>query len=324
LGTIIMNREGAQQCLNRAKESVRESKWEKALKWAEKSMRMHATEEARALLERIHRLKNAAPDTTSTARHTKKYAEKMIDVGNRLLDAIAAEDAPTVRTMMAKGVSPDFRENAASRSRVGRAGKMEVGGNALSLAVKVGNITIVKHLVEAGAKLDTITNSRGGMRSTVLYLACGAVRAQQLEIVRELLQHGANVNIRAIHQHFNGGTALLVAASSGSLDLVRLLADHGAALDAQDDRGSTAIRNAVDAAAACAADAQLLPPDAPQKFAEVVDALLHRGAAVDIASSTGFCPVQRVMQEMFDSRGADVSKTMMPLLQILLRHGTYQ
>ena len=58
-----------------------------------------------------------------------------------------------------------------------------------------------------------------------------------MEIVRLLLDAGANVD--AANKH--GDTALILAACNGRMEIVRLLLDAGANVDAANTKGGTAL-----------------------------------------------------------------------------------
>jgi ankyrin repeat protein len=65
---------------------------------------------------------------------------------------------------------------------------------------------------------------------TALHLAAGE---GHLEIVKLLLEHGADVNAKTAYE-----TALHLAAGEGHLEIVKLLLEHGADVNAK-----TAVRN---------------------------------------------------------------------------------
>ena len=68
-----------------------------------------------------------------------------------------------------------------------------------------------------------------------------AVAGGNLEIVRLLLDSGADVNARETRL---GQTALLYAAARGRTDLVKLLLEHHADIHAASNSGSTALEMA--------------------------------------------------------------------------------
>jgi hypothetical protein len=87
-----------------------------------------------------------------------------------------------------------------------------------------------------------------------------------VEAAGNLIERGANVNARD-----HGQTPFLRAAQNGHLQVMRLLMEHGADIDAQDDDGRTALM-----IAAGAADP------------EMVRLLLERGAKVNLKAKDGF------------------------------------
>lgn len=121
------------------------------------------------------------------------------------------------------------------------------GSSPLLVAVQNGFYAVADYLVTHGADVNA-ANAKGW---TPLYLAVKdrdqeitAVPAppgdDALQFIRELLDHGANPNVRIqkdteVHQGMSalwlkeaGATPLLRAALCGDLTLVRLLLDHGA------------------------------------------------------------------------------------------------
>jgi uncharacterized protein len=93
-------------------------------------------------------------------------------------------------------------------------------------------------------------NSRNDMRRTPLYISafCG-----YSDVVRELLDHGADPDLQVPTPNFGGDdnlpvfptcggtTALHIAVYQGHLDTVKVLLDHGAYPNIQDQVGDTAL-----------------------------------------------------------------------------------
>jgi ankyrin repeat protein len=85
-----------------------------------------------------------------------------------------------------------------------------------------------------------------------------------IDIVRELLNHGASVNIADEY----GYTPLYAAAEEGHVEVVRVLLNHGASVNITDKNGFSPLY---------AAD--------QRRNVDVVRELLNRGAKVDITYS---------------------------------------
>ena len=82
-------------------------------------------------------------------------------------------------------------------------------------------------------KKGTDINTRNKYRQTPLHLAA---TGGHIEIVRLLLEKGADINARDIK-----GTPLHWAASRGHLEVVRWLVENGADINARDEDGRTAL-----------------------------------------------------------------------------------
>ena len=105
------------------------------------------------------------------------------------------------------------------------------GYHPLALAAFFGAGSTVKRLLERGA--DVSTTATHPMRVQALH---AAVASRSLDIVRLLLERGADSNAR---QHM-GYTPLMGAAGGGSSEMVDLLLQHGADSGAVSDDGKTA------------------------------------------------------------------------------------
>src|SRR5712664_129094 len=101
----------------------------------------------------------------------------------------------------------------------------------LGLAAFFGHRAIVEYLLKNGA--DVKTSARNAQKVTALH---GAVARRDVEIVRMLLEAGADANAR----QERGFVPLHDAAANGHADLVELLLKHGARADAKTDDGKTA------------------------------------------------------------------------------------
>jgi ankyrin repeat protein len=93
-----------------------------------------------------------------------------------------------------------------------------MGFTPLISAAREGHIEVVRTLLENGAD----PNLRGGLNNW--YPLMHAVHKNQLESAQALLERGADVNARGAH----GDTALMMAAGYGRTEIVRLLLRRGA------------------------------------------------------------------------------------------------
>ena len=178
------------------------------------------------------------------------------------LAAIGGSPA-VVRMLLAKGADPDAKDGLGETplEQAARLDQIEVvdlllppgaaaRSDLLSGAVVKGQTDLVKVLLEHGAEV----NARSSQGATPLD---DAALKGRVEVARLLLQHGADVKARNSY----GGTPLHDAALGGHADVVELLLENGAAIDARDDSGATPLYQA-------AAWGRL----------EVVDLLLRKGA----------------------------------------------
>jgi ankyrin repeat protein len=129
--------------------------------------------------------------------------------------AVQFDDVSTVQEMLADGVSPNLQEP-------GR------GENALIVALREESMRVFKLLLETKS-VELELAARNG--DTALMIAA---YKRNMPAVRSLLARGARVNRP-------GWTALHYAAASGDADIVRLLFEHHANLNARSPTDLTAL-----------------------------------------------------------------------------------
>ncbi|MEO6908789.1 MAG: ankyrin repeat domain-containing protein [Abditibacteriaceae bacterium] len=157
----------------------------------------------------------SAPESTFTAVTAKNF-DATLDV--QLIAAVKAKDARKVGDLLARNANPNAHENDAT------------GTTALGVAAPLGNLEIVKMLVEAGA--DVENGNVPGQSPLVL-----AASENQDEVISYLLQRGAKPD----SNKFQGLTALMVAASMGNSKTTRMLLDAGADVNARTSANGTAL-----------------------------------------------------------------------------------
>jgi ankyrin repeat protein len=155
-----------------------------------------------------------------------------------LIAAIKRTDSATIRRLLASGADPNtpvYTRAPRFLERFFDNGRFPGSGNSpLELAVEENvDFPAVKALVDHGA----LINVTDGYHETPLLKAANRGRA---DIIRLLVEHGADVNISQSHD--GPRTPIMAAVESGDLDSVRLLLQHGAKLSDRDGGGQTLIQ----------------------------------------------------------------------------------
>ncbi|GKZ38746.1 hypothetical protein AbraIFM66950_011182 [Aspergillus brasiliensis] len=187
---------------------------------------------ARILIDSDRQLVNEKQfmDALDTASF-KGYTE----IVERLLDGKAGSFTPNIR--------PDPLQVALCGGKARQAKRLlqdctdineEKGyyGNALAAAIAGRKLALVQLVVDAGAKLDTRGRFGFPLRAATI--------ANQPEIVRYLLEKGADPNIRDEEL----GDPLQAAASSGNLDIMLLLLSHNASVNGRGGHFGNALQAA--------------------------------------------------------------------------------
>ncbi len=156
---------------------------------------------------------------------------------NRLVSAIISNDTRSAIRALEEGASPNTELSiyAGPLSRGSFAflepllRKPEFRGSVVVAAAESNNTELVRALIERGANVNAV-DQRG---DTALIYVAGLAN---LTLVRFLLDHGANVNSPGLY----GDTPLICAAQGGSLECVKCLLAHGADRRPKDCFGMTA------------------------------------------------------------------------------------
>jgi ankyrin repeat protein len=147
-----------------------------------------------------------------------------------LQEAILQKDLDGLQRLLDAGRSPD--------------GLSDLRETPLELSLRLGEEGFAERLLHHGA------NPNLGSRATETLPLQQAIQAGQPTLVRLLLAHGATVQTRIPHalrmpmNHLDD-TLLHVAAQGGRLDIVTLLVDAGARMDATNRAGLTPMEHAI-------------------------------------------------------------------------------
>lgn len=114
----------------------------------------------------------------------------------------------------------------------------EDGFQPLGLSCYFGHYDTAEYLVKAGAPINS--PARNGLKAAPIH---SAASAGHVRIVKLLLDHGADANVR----EQAGYTALHATAQNGDIEMIRTLLFGGADLTLKSDDGKTAMDIAMDA-----------------------------------------------------------------------------
>ena len=212
-----------------------------------------------------------------------------------MLEALEKEDETAVRALLDRWPCPvNAVRRGEKRQHGGVASKPpvpyeDVDLSPLTWAITKKNVELAEICLEKGASV----RSQDWRGATPLFYASGCNLGVSADIVKALLNHGANPNARAKY----GLTPLHYAASP---EVATVLMDHGADVMAKDMGGQTPLHYAAER-----------PRDEKGKVAKV---LLDRGADVNARDLRGQTPLYLAVEiggpeitRLLIGRGADVN-----------------
>lgn len=214
-------------------------------------------------IEVIRVLLASGADPTATDSHGRTAAMIAILTKHDAVGALLA--APTILPSSQPVAGPIFPQLSS-----GQASRESPNPSSLLAAVSSRDATQVRKLLDQGANVNS-EDCHAAQCYTPLYVAAGLngdpVITQMLiaaganleardatrgatvlitaslqgytDVVRVLLDRGADINARA--EKNNGDTALMVSSSKGHVDVVRLLIAHHAEVNAKNEKGHTAL-----------------------------------------------------------------------------------
>jgi ankyrin repeat protein len=166
--------------------------------------------------------------------------------------------------------------------------------SALTVAVSISNLTLVKELLQKGADPNTVYEDITILQHAVVKASYSEKTSEPVEIISELINYGANVNIVS-----NGLTALfyaLVSTNTSTEEIVDLLLRNGANPGYVNTTGLNAL---------------LLYTSNPQPIPSIIDLLVRYGVDVNAYTHT-IRPVAFSLEP---------SETMAEVLETLINNG---
>ena len=109
--------------------------------------------------------------------------------------------------------------------------------DALKWSIKGNAPQYIKKAIERGADINDNNYDYYYGRNALIK----AAHTGELEVVKTLIENGADVNAQSRH----GITALMYAASEGNFDIIKYLVEHGADVNIKSEDGETAIKSAM-------------------------------------------------------------------------------
>jgi len=241
-------------------------------------------------------------------------------VDKEFLDAVERRDVARINATLARGADVNAKES--------------INGHfALQYAINWPDENLVKLLLEKGANVNladslgdtALVDAAGGggpdyVRIVALLLSHGAdvhvandaaifsaAKRADPEVLRMLIDKGALVNAK---DRDNTGETVLMAAASGVSDRkLQMLLAAGADLKATNDEGETALMKAV----------QLQHSVSPQDRLPMIQLLLKNGANVNATDKRGNCPLLLSVVQYMSEAGGIISH--LEVVKFLLDQG---
>ena len=184
------------------------------------------------------------------------------DQEQRLFEAVANNDVPTVQTLVRNGVKINAQDVR--------------GRTALLVAVEGHHVESAKVLLDAGADV----NIQDRKQDSPLLLAGAEGTVDIMKLILEAQPDFTRYN------RF-GGTSLVPAAERGHVDMVKLLVNTKVDLDHVNHLGWTALLEAI------------VLSDGGLRHQKIVQLLVDAGANVNIGDKEGVTPLQHARQKGF-------------------------
>src|SRR5579863_2287049 len=179
----------------------------------------------------------------------------------------AKSAAPGTTPLMAAAARGDAQSVAKLLRDGARVNEVDIDGyTALHRASHCGDIQVVKSLIAAGADINAVTKHNVTPLMISIDMMC-----PNSDVTMALILAGADVNVA----DSNGDTAIVIASTESSFDVMRELLKRGANPNAQGIGGETALHYA-----------------AMNSLLDRIELLLQYGARIDVRNSSGKTPLE--------------------------------
>ncbi|KAJ5117540.1 hypothetical protein N7448_011172 [Penicillium atrosanguineum] len=203
-----------------------------------------------------------------------------------------------IRTLLVHGADIDCRSEelqtplhlAISRRANSQARELVLSGASIGARnsegetlLHVATLTGTRHrdLTQWLGQIGADVNVAGGKQheTPIFYAIRGFSHPQNLEKVRQLLYLGADVRL----QNANGLTPLSLAVHLCSLEITKILLEHGSRVNSRDKQGKSSIHHLVETYYGN-----------PRKAHDIVELLIQHGADVNLRDNSGCTPLHGV------------------------------
>jgi ankyrin repeat protein len=163
----------------------------------------------------------------------------------------------------------------------------------LLLVIQNNSIKTMKFFIEKNININ-LQDNRG--ETALMY----AIDYDNIEMIRLLLNAGANPNVLNTHNH-TALTLAIVGNSSNNIEIIEMLLNAGADATAKDRNNWTSLMRAITLM-------QLMNCNYTKKITKIVRILLNAGADVNVQNQYGFTALMYAIRDGFDNECFNIVK----------------
>ena len=184
----------------------------------------------------FYKLFNSEDEVPSHAKASYRFMKKIeaLILDNKLPELISYTPDKSLTPTDLGNIPPEMVKSSIGEVMAQELIDNNIGELQLLKACEEGNLDVVQDMINKGINIDLKIN--GDMPIEI------AVVSNQIEVVKLLLSHGANIKKKTGPSGF---TLLQWATQSGFLEIAKLLLESGLAIDVKGKWGRTALHGAV-------------------------------------------------------------------------------